>query len=177
MNTIFWNCMLRWVPKHRLRRLVFLNCIMFLKFHIHTIHIKASIFKILTWNSEEIILLNKYYKVFHCPMFSWERYLDLREELLSIYWKIRATRTLYTMQKTKYFIHVSCREKIDWSEIPWLFISGWRRYPQQLRNVEVLQKLYPSHKSLRWSIIFFSLLTEYSTPCTLIFYIYRNWRP
>lgn len=45
---------------------------MFLKFHIHTIRIKASIFKMLTWNKEEIILLSEYYKVFHCPMFSWE---------------------------------------------------------------------------------------------------------
>lgn len=142
---IFWNCTLRWVLKHRLRRLIVLNC-MFLKFLIHTIHIKASIFKILTWNKEEIVLLNKYYNVFHCLLFSWERCLDLREELLSIYWKIRAIRILYTTCITKYFIHVSCRGKIDWSEVRWLFISGWRRHPQQFRNVEILQKMYSSYK-------------------------------
>lgn len=77
----------------------------------HSHKIKASIFKILTWSNEEIVLLNKYYTVFHCPMFSWERCSDLRKELLSIYWKIRAIRTLFTTRKTKYFIHVSCREK------------------------------------------------------------------
>lgn len=122
----------------------------------HSHKIKASIFKILTWSNEEIVLLNKYYTVFHCPMFSWERCSDLRKELLSIYWKIRAIRTLFTTRKTKYFIHVSCREKTRLSEVPWLFISGWRRYPQQFRKVEILQKMYPSYKCLRSSIIFLS---------------------
>lgn len=112
----------------------------------HSHKIKAPIFKIVTWSTEEVVLLNKCYTVFHSPMFSWERYSDLRKELLSIYWKIRAIRTLFTTWKTKYFIHVSCGEKttlvrdtlavyISWEEIASAIQKGWNL----TKNVSFLQ--------------------------------------
>lgn len=153
---LFWNCTLRWVTKHRLGRWIFLNCIMFLKFHIHAIHIKASIFKILTWTKEEIVLLNKYYKVFHCPMFSWERCFNLREELLLIYWKIRAIRTLYTTWKTKYFIHVSCREKNRLARDTLAVYIWLEEISSAIQKHWNLTKMYPSYKRLNAQLFFLS---------------------
>lgn len=169
------RCTLRSVLKHWLRRWIFLNGSVSEIPYPHKI--KASIFKVMIGNNEEIVVLNKCYTVFHCPMFSWERCLDLRKELLPIYWKIGAIRTLYTTWKTKYFIHVSCREKnrlvsnslavLIWlEEISSAIQKGWNL----TKNVSFLQ----AFKMLNY---FFSLLTEYSTYSTLILYIYRNWRP
>lgn len=126
---------------------------MFLKFHTH-IRLRHPFLRY--WRSnEEIVLLVKYSTVFHCPMFCWERCLDQRKEVLSIYCKIRAIRTLYTT-KLKYFILVSCRKKnrlVRDSLAVWIWLEGISSAIQKGWN---LKKMYPSYKHLRGSIIFLS---------------------
>lgn len=146
---VFWNCTLRWVRRHRLRRWIFLNCIMFLKFHIHTIHIKASIFKILMWNNEEIVLLNKYYKVFYCPMFQLGKMFRSKREIAINLLENKGNKDpLHHMENKVFYSHLMQRKNRLVRDTLAVYI--WlEEISSTTQKHWSLTKLHPSCKRLR----------------------------